>query len=147
MSFRATDRKIWDTTATLEALGAADVALWIWEPEADRLRVNGAARALGLGPLAPECSSAAFRALALPQDRAQAEEVLKFREPGSEVVARLRMRGFETCIWRGVWLEEGVRAAGVVAPRSEIRRLRALRPDGPAGPQELHRPRPRASDP
>ena len=28
----------------------------------------------------------------------------------------LRMRGFETCIWRGVWLEEGVRAAGVVAP-------------------------------
>lgn len=116
MSFRATDRRIWDATATLEALGAADVALWVWEPEADRLRVNGAARALGLGPLAPECSSAAFRALAMPQDRAQAEEVLKFREPGSEVIARLRMRGAETCIWRGVWLEEGVRAAGVVAP-------------------------------
>jgi c-di-GMP-specific phosphodiesterase len=116
MSFRATDRRIWDTTATLEALAAADVALWVWEPEADRLRVNGSARALGLGPLAPECSSAAFRALALPQDRAQAEEVLKLREPGSEVVARMRMRGGETCIWRGVWLEEGVRAAGVVAP-------------------------------
>ncbi|MBU4432885.1 MAG: bifunctional diguanylate cyclase/phosphodiesterase [Alphaproteobacteria bacterium] len=116
MSFRSTDRKIWDATATLEALGAAEVALWVWEPEADRLRINGSARSLGLGLLAPECSSAAFRALALPQDRAQAEEVLRFRQPGSEVVARLRMRGGEACIWRGVWLEEGVRAAGVVAP-------------------------------
>lgn len=120
MSFKATERRIWDTTATLEALGAADVALWIWEPEADRLRLNGAARALGLGPLAPECSSAAFRALALPQDRAQAEEVLKMREPGCEVVARFRVRGGETCLWRGVWLEEGVRAAGVVAPETKF---------------------------
>ncbi len=120
MSFKTGERRIWDTTATLEALGGADVALWIWEPEADRLRLNGAARALGLGPLAPECSSAAFRALALPQDRAQAEEVLKFREPGCEVVARFRVRGGETCIWRGVWLEEGVRAAGVVAPETKF---------------------------
>ena len=115
MSFRAGERRIWDTTATLEALGGADLALWIWDPEADRLRLNGAARSLGLGPLAPECSSAAFRALALPQDRAQAEEVLKVREPGSEVVARFRVRGGEPCLWRGTWLEEGVRAAGVVA--------------------------------
>ena len=38
MSFRTGERRIWDTTATLEALGAADVALWIWEPESDRLR-------------------------------------------------------------------------------------------------------------
>ena len=120
MSFKASERRIWDTTATLEALGGADVALWIWEPEADRLRLNGAARALGLGPLAPECSSAAFRALALPQDRAQAEEVLKMREPGAEVVARFRVRGGETCLWRGVWLEEGVRAAGVVAPETKF---------------------------
>ena len=120
MQFRTGERRIWDATATLEALGGADVALWIWEPEADRLRLNGAARALGLGPLAPECSSAAFRALALPQDRAQAEEVLKHREPGSEVVARFRVRGGETCIWRGVWLEEGVRAAGVVAPETKF---------------------------
>ena len=120
MSFKATERRIWDTTATLEALGGADVALWIWEPEADRLRLNGAARTLGLGPLAPECSSAAFRALALPQDRAQAEEVLKVREPGHEVVARFRVRGGETCLWRGVWLEEGVRAAGVVAPETKF---------------------------
>jgi c-di-GMP-specific phosphodiesterase len=120
MSFRTGERRIWDTTATLEALGGADVALWIWEPEADRLRLNGAARALGLGPLAPECSSAAFRALALPQDRAQAEEVLKIREPGTEVVARFRVRGGDTCLWRGVWLEEGVRAAGVVAPETKF---------------------------
>jgi len=120
MSFKTSERRIWDTTATLEALGGADVALWIWEPEADRLRLNGAARALGLGPLAPECSSAAFRALALPQDRAQAEEVLKMREPGTEVVARFRVRGGETCLWRGVWLEEGVRAAGVVAPETKF---------------------------
>ena len=120
MPFKPGERRIWDTTATLEALGGADVALWIWEPEADRLRLNGAARALGLGPLAPECSSAAFRALALPQDRAQAEEVLKVREPGCEVVARFRVRGGETCLWRGVWLEEGVRAAGVVAPETKF---------------------------
>ncbi len=120
MSFKTGERRIWDTTATLEALSGADVALWIWEPEADRLRLNGAARALGLGPLAPECSSAAFRALALPQDRAQAEEVLRPREPGCEVVARFRVRGGETCLWRGVWLEEGVRAAGVVAPETKF---------------------------
>lgn len=120
MSFRPGERRIWDTTATLEALGGADVALWIWEPDADRLRLNGAARALGLGPLAPECSSAAFRALALPQDRAQAEEVLKLREPGQPVVARFRVRGGEVCLWRGVWLEEGVRAAGVVAAETKF---------------------------
>ena len=47
------DRRIWDATATLEALGAADVALWLWEPEKDRLCITGASRSLGLGPLAP----------------------------------------------------------------------------------------------
>ncbi|MFN3513020.1 MAG: putative bifunctional diguanylate cyclase/phosphodiesterase [Phenylobacterium sp.] len=112
----ANDRWIWDATATLEALGAADVALWLWEPEKDRLRLTGASRSLGLGPLAPECSSAAMRALALPPDRALAEDILRVQEPGTEISVRLRMRGGETCIWRGVWLEEGVRAAGVVAP-------------------------------
>jgi len=109
------ERLLWDATTVLEALGAADVALWVWEPERDRLRLNGASRALGLGPLAPEASSAALRALALPQDRDAAEEILRVREPGSEISARLRMRGAEPCLWRGVWLEEGLRAAGVVA--------------------------------
>ena len=115
----ANDRSMWDATATLEALGAAEVALWVWEPEKDRLRLTGSTRALGLGPLAPDCSSAALRALALPQDRALAEEVLRFQEPGGEVAVRLRIRGGPPCVWRGVWLEEGVRAAGVVA--AEVR--------------------------
>ena len=108
------ERLLWDATTVLEALGAADMALWVWEPERDRLRLNGASRALGLGPLAPEATSAALRALVLPQDRAAAEDILRVREPGSEVSARLRMRGAESCLWRGVWLEEGLRAAGVV---------------------------------
>lgn len=114
------DRWSWDATATLEALGAADVALWLWEPEKDRLHLTGASRALGLGPLAPECSSAAMRALALPPDRALAEDVLRVQEPGTEISVRMRMRGGGTCIWRGVWLEEGLRAAGVVAPESKF---------------------------
>ena len=114
------DRWSWDATATLEALGAADVALWLWEPEKDRLHLTGASRALGLGPLAPECSSAAMRALALPPDRALAEDVLRVREPGTEISVRLRMRGGGVCIWRGVWLEEGLRAAGVVAPEAKF---------------------------
>ncbi|MCR5877451.1 bifunctional diguanylate cyclase/phosphodiesterase [Phenylobacterium sp. J367] len=105
----------WDATATLEALGAADVALWLLEPDADRLRLTGATRPLGLGPLAPDCSSAALRALALPQDRALAEDLLTVAAPGAEVAIRMRMRGGEVCVWRGVWLEEGRRAAGVVA--------------------------------
>ena len=33
---------------------------------------------------------------------------------------RLRMRGAGISIWRGVWLEEGVRAAGVVAPETRF---------------------------
>ena len=111
----AGERLVWDATTTLEALGAADAARWVWEPGRDRIRLSGASRALGLGPLAPEAASAALRALVLPQDRAAAEDMLKVREPGSEVAARLRMRGAEPCLWRGVWLEEGRRAAGVGA--------------------------------
>ena len=106
---------VWDATTVLEALGAADVALWLWEPEKDRLRITGASRALGMGPLAPECSSAAIRSLVLPQDRAGVEDLLRVREPGVEVSARVRMRGAEPCLWRGIWLEEGLRAAGVAA--------------------------------
>jgi len=115
----ANDRWMWDATATLEALGAADVALWVWEPEKDRLRLTGATRALGLGPLAPDCSSAALRALALPQDRTLADEVLRVQPPGAQVAVRLRMRS-GVCIWRGVWLEEGCRAAGVIAPEAHF---------------------------
>lgn len=111
---------VWDATTVLEALGAADVALWFWEPGRDTLRFNGAAKALGLGPLSPECGSAALRALVLPQDRAAAEDLLRVREPGCEISARLRMRAGEACIWRGIWLEEGLRAAGVAARESRF---------------------------
>src|SRR3978361_1822759 len=114
------DRWMWDATSTLEALGAADVCLWVWEPERDRMRLTGSTRALGLGPLAPDCSSAALRALALPQDRAFAEDILRIREPGAEVVGRLRTRGGGVCIWRGLGLEEGCRAAGVVASEAKF---------------------------
>src|SRR5436190_2027313 len=114
----AQDRFIWDATSVLEALGAAEVALWTWEPEKDRLRLTGAARVLGLGPLAPECSAAAVMALAMPQDRALVEEALRVQEPGIEIHARMSMRGGQSCIWRGVWLEEGVRASGVIVPEA-----------------------------
>jgi c-di-GMP-specific phosphodiesterase len=120
MALTAQDRFIWDATVTLEALGAADIVLWSWDPSRDRLRLTGSARALGLSPLAPECSSAAVIALAMPQDRAAVEEMLTLRPPGSEIAGRVRMRGGEICIWRGLWLEEGVRAAGVAAPESKF---------------------------
>ncbi|MBX3480652.1 MAG: bifunctional diguanylate cyclase/phosphodiesterase [Caulobacter sp.] len=118
MALGNADRRGWDAALTLEALGAAGVALWTWSPTEDRLRLTGSARALGLGPLSPECSSAALRALVLPQDRALAEELLREQPPHSEIALRLRMRGGEIGVWRGVWLEEGHRAAGVVAPET-----------------------------
>jgi c-di-GMP-specific phosphodiesterase len=120
MALKAQDRFLWDATVTLEALGAAEVVLWNWEPERDRLHLTGAARSLGLSPLLPECSSAAVMALALPQDRALVEEILKTQPPGAEISARVRMRGAQTCVWRGVWLEDGVRAAGVVVPETKF---------------------------
>ena len=111
----------WDATAVFEALASADVVLWNWEPGRDRLRITGAARTLGLGPLAPECQSAAAYALAMPQDRTVFEEFLRVQEPGVEISARIQMRGGECCVWRGVWLEEGgIRAAGVIAPESKF---------------------------
>ncbi|PZO01934.1 MAG: bifunctional diguanylate cyclase/phosphodiesterase [Alphaproteobacteria bacterium] len=105
----------WDATTAIEALAAADSALWSWSPGEDSLRFTGATRPLGLGPLAPECSGAGFVALTLPQDRALAETLLKPQAEGTEIAIRLRMRGTETSLWRGVWLEDGLRAAGLVA--------------------------------
>ena len=105
----------WDATSAIEALAAADTALWVWTPSQDQLRFTGATRVLGLGPLAPECSGAGFVASTLPQDRSLAEKMLKPQDEGTEVAVRLRMRGSDTCMWRGVWLEDGLRAAGVVA--------------------------------
>ena len=84
---------MWDATATLEAMGASDVALWFWDPLGDKLHLTGAVRNLALSPLAPSCSSGAIMALSMPQDRALIENLLTTREPGEEVVARVRMRG------------------------------------------------------
>lgn len=114
MAQRAQNRFVWDATATLEALGAAQVSLWSWEPRLDSLRLTGSVRTLGLGPLAPECTASSLLALALPRDRFVVEEMLRTQAPGTEISARLRLRGGEVCIWRGTWLEEGVRAAGVI---------------------------------
>lgn len=107
----------------IEALAAADAALWVWTPSEDRMAVTGATPSLGLGPLSPDCSAAAFTALTLPQDRALAERLLKPRKEGTEIAVRLRMRGSETCLWRGVWLEDGLRAAGIVALEHSVSRL------------------------
>jgi c-di-GMP-specific phosphodiesterase len=126
----AHERFVWDATATLEAMGAAEVVLWQWDAPSDRLNLNGAARALGLGPLAPECSAAALMALAIPQDRNTLQQALTPQDPGSEVSARIRMRDGRVCLWRGVWLEEGVRAAGIIAPES---RFAAAQLDGLTG--------------
>jgi c-di-GMP-specific phosphodiesterase len=117
---RPQDRFIWDATAALESLGAAGIVLWMWEPERDRLRITGPARGLGLGPLAPECSTAAILALAAPQDRALLDEFLQPKAPGEEVAVKVRMRGGPPCLWRGVWLEEGVRAAGAIVSEAQF---------------------------
>ena len=120
---RLTDRSrhlVWDQTTSLEALAAAGVALWSWSPGDNLLRFTGATRALGLGTLAPDCNSAAFSALAMPQDRAIADQLLKPQDEGTEIALRFRMRGGEACLWRGVWLEDGLRAAGVAAVESRF---------------------------
>jgi len=114
MTQRAQNRFVWDATATLEALGAAQVSLWSWEPRLDSLRLTGSVRTLGLGPLAPECTASSLLALATPRDRFVVEEMLRTQAPGTEISARIRLRGGEVCVWRGTWLEDGVRAAGVI---------------------------------
>src|SRR5207245_8596296 len=72
----------------------------------------------GLGPLAPDASAAALRALVLPQDRHLAEELLQVRPAGAQAAARLRLRGGEPSVWRGCWLEDG-RLMGVVTAESQ----------------------------
>ena len=108
-----TRTQVWDPGAVLEALGASETALWIWEPDTDRLRFTGAAHALGLASVAPECPSAAMRALVQPSDRAQLDAVLEIRQPGSELTARLQVRGSRA---RRYGVASGSRRAG--APRA-----------------------------
>ncbi|HEY5072706.1 MAG TPA: bifunctional diguanylate cyclase/phosphodiesterase [Caulobacteraceae bacterium] len=103
-------RLVWEAPTVVEALGASQAVLWTWEPDLDRLRLTGAAHALGLGELCPECSAAAIRGLA--HDRSIVEDLLAIREPGSPISTRLRLRSGAASLWSGSWLEEGVRAAG-----------------------------------
>ena len=49
-----------------------------------------------------------------------AEDMLRVREPGSEIRARLRMRGAEPCLWRGVWLEDGLARRRRHRPRDQF---------------------------
>ncbi len=120
MAARPSERFVWDATGALESLGAAGVVLWMWDPERGSMRLTGPARALGLGPLAPECSAAALLALAMPQDRMMVEELLNPQAPGEEILAKVRMRNGPACIWRGVWLEEGGRAAGAIVAETQF---------------------------
>src|SRR5215469_3716173 len=120
MTARPSERFVWDATGALESLGAAGVVLWMWDPERGSMRLTGRARALGLGPLAPECATAALLALAMPQDRMLVEDLLKPKAPGEEILAKVRMRNGPPCVWRGVWLEEGGRAAGAIVAETQF---------------------------
>ena len=97
------------------ALAHGQGVLWRWDAARDRLSLTGAAGALGFGALLPECSSAAALAMVLPQDHAQMRALLEPQPPGSQVWARLHMRGGEACLWRGQWREAGL-ALGMVTP-------------------------------
>ena len=120
MTARPSERFVWDATGALESLGAAGVVLWMWDPARGSMRLTGPARGLGLGPLAPECSTAALLALAMPQDRMLVQDLLEPKAPGAEIVAKVRMRNGPACIWRGVWLEEGGRAAGAIVAETQF---------------------------
>jgi c-di-GMP-specific phosphodiesterase len=99
----------------LEALGAAQIATWRWDPAADRLHLTGAVQALGLAPLAPDCPSAAFLAFTAPCDHAKAAALMAPGAPGEEIVQDIRLRhadGERRIVWRGARLETGG-AAGV----------------------------------
>ena len=101
----------------LEALGAAELATWRWDPAADRLYVSGAVQALGLSPLAPDCASAAFLALTAPCDHAKAAALLERGQSGEDIFQEIRLRhtdGDRRIVWRGARLENGG-AAGVVS--------------------------------
>ena len=99
----------WDATTAIEALAAADTALWIWTPSDDQMRFTGATRALGLGPLAPDCTGAAFCAVAMPQDRTLAQ-----------TVEDVRMAAAAT-------LSAGVAATAVLGPKAAAPAGRAFR--------------------
>lgn len=106
--------RVWDPTSALEAMAAADVAMWSWSPAENLLRLFGGTFSMGLSPLGGECSSEAFFAMANPQDRILAASLLRQGQEGERIEERIRMRSGDAGLWRGIWLEDGLRAAGVV---------------------------------
>jgi c-di-GMP-specific phosphodiesterase len=102
---------------TLEALGAAELAAWRWDPASNRVSFSGAVQALGLMPLAPDCPPAALLALTAPHDRETIAALFQSGAPGQAISHNITLRhtGGETpTLWRGAWLEDGC-AAGVIA--------------------------------
>jgi c-di-GMP-specific phosphodiesterase len=102
---------------TLEALGAAEIAAWRWDPASHRVSFSGAVKALGLLPLAPDCPPAALLALAAPYDRDAIHRLFQSGAPGQAIshhIVLLHQDGETQTLWRGAWLEDGC-AAGVIA--------------------------------
>ena len=120
MALPAQNPFVWDLTAALQALGAAQVALWSWEPRKDSLRVSGAGRDLGLSGLAPDSTVSDLLALVMPKDQVLVEEMLNLQPPGTFISARIRMSDGAVSIWRGIWLEEGGRASGVIVSENHF---------------------------
>jgi c-di-GMP-specific phosphodiesterase len=103
----------------LEALGAAEIVAWRWNPARNQVTLTGAAETLGLQALAPRCRLEALIALVAPADQAEARALMTPAPPGSPVLKRLRLTLGDmerTTVWRGSWLEDGA-AAGVVSTR------------------------------
>ena len=140
----AADRLGWDATTVLEALGAADVALWVWEPERDRLRLNGATRALGLGPLAPSAPPPPCAPWCCRRTAPRPRTSCACASPGSEVrracgCAAPRPASGAASGWRRPARRRRRR------PGNPLRRLREGRAHRPAGPPQLRPPGPRAA--
>jgi c-di-GMP-specific phosphodiesterase len=108
-----------NTTALLEALGGAGAALWRFDASTDRLELMGDLRALGLQPLAPSCSRAALAALTEEDDRAALDRLLTSSD-GGLAQATLRIAGGLPALWRGVWLEGGLCATGLIVPNPVV---------------------------
>jgi len=100
----------------LEALAAASLAAWRWEPGDQKLYLTGAVETVGLGALAPVCQPAALLALTAPCDLPVAEHLFSGGPPGQSIVCFLRLAiagESRSVLWRGAWLESGA-ACGVV---------------------------------
>jgi c-di-GMP-specific phosphodiesterase len=121
----SSDRFVWDATASLEAAGSAELALWRWDPAADRLQLTGATRATGLAALGSQCSSAALLAMVIAEDRPLLTDALRPGDPATNISVRLRLRDGGVCLWRGAWAQNTeIRATGVAALETRLPAVR-----------------------